>query len=312
MPDKVLLRDCINELSLSLVYGEEFLDVEIKRDVLSRPGVEIYSGYFELYESLRIQVIGTKEINLFYMLDENLRKERVDKLFSYNPPAFVFTKNVSEVPNEFLEAAKKYGVAILRSDKKTNATISSIGFYLSEEMAASKSFHGVMMDINGVGVMITGKSAMGKSETALQLLMKGYTLVSDDRVDLSEPSSGLIMARCPELIERLLEVRGIGLIDVVDMFGVAAFRNKKSLNLIVELNDYSKDISNKNRLSTEEEYETIFNTKVPKVTVYVKPGRNIASLVEVAAMNWKLKTYGFNAAEKFIKRVDSIVNKNKE
>lgn len=308
MSDKVLVSKLVEALKMKVIFGEEYLDREIKRDVLSRPGVEIYSGYFELYEHTRMQVIGTKEINLFYMLDSSIRQERVDQLFSYDSPAFIFTRNVQEVPQEFITSAEKYKIPILRSDKKTTLCITTIGTYLSEEMAVKKSYHGVMMDINGVGVMITGKSSMGKSETALQLLMKGHTLVSDDRVELSEPSIGLIMASCPELIERLLEVRGIGLIDVVDMFGVTAFRNKKSLNIIVELNEYS-NASNENRLRTEDEYETIFNTKVPKVRVYVKPGRNLAALVEVAAMKWKLKTLGCDANAEFIEKINNIVNK---
>ena len=308
MASKVLVKDLVKALKYEVIYGNEFLENEITRDVVSRPGVEIYSGYFELYEYTRIQVIGTKEINLFYMLDEELRKERIDKLFSYNSPAFVFTKNVTSVPKEFELSSKKYGVPVLKSSHKTTLSVTEIGAYLSEELAEKKSFHGVMMEINGVGVMITGKSAMGKSETALQLLMRGHTLISADRVDISEPSMGLLIASCPELIERLLEVRGIGLIDVVDMFGVAAFRNKKSLNLIVELNEDSKE-SNMNRLSIEEEYEVIFGTKVPKVKVFVKPGRNLAALVEVATMNWKLKTFGCNASEKFINKINNIVNK---
>ena len=310
MADKVLVKDLVEALKLKVEVGEDFLDNEIKRDVLSRPGVEIYSGYFELYEHTRIQVVGTKEINLFYMLDESLRKERVEKLFSYSPPAVVFTKNVSEIPNEFIESALKYRVPILKSEQKTTLCITTIGTLLSEKMAVKKSYHGVMMDINGVGVMITGKSAMGKSETALQLLMKGHTLVSDDRVEIAEPSIGRLIASCPELIERLLEVRGIGLIDVVDMFGVAAFRNKKALDLIVELNEYSKE-SNINRLNTEEEFEIIFNTKVPKVKIYVRSGRNLASLVEVASMNWKLKTLGCDANANFINKINNIVKKGK-
>lgn len=310
MVDKITVKDICENLKFEIVFGEDYLHTEIKRDVVSRPGVEIYSGYFELYEYMRIQVLGTKEMNLFYMLNPDIRAERVDKLFSYLPPAFVFTHNVSEIPEEFFESAKKYKIPLLKSAQTTTICISALGTYLSEALAVKKSFHGVMMDINGVGVMLTGKSKIGKSETALQLLMKGHTLVCDDRVDIAEPSVGLLITSCPKMIERLMEVRGLGIVDVVDLFGVKAFRNKKRLMLIVELKEKDEE-SKTNRLGLEEEYETIFDTKVPKVTVYVQPGRNIASLVEVAAMNWRLKSYGKNTALEFAEKLNNLVKGNK-
>ncbi len=311
MIDKITVRDVAQNVELEVIYGEEFLDTEVKRAVVSRPGVEIYSGYFDLYEYMRIQVLGTKEMNLFYMLDKDVREGRVDKLFSYLPPAFIFTHNVSEIPEEFFICAKKYKIPLLKSAKVTTICISALGTYLSEALADKKSFHGVMMDVDGVGVMITGKSKIGKSETALQLLMRGHTLICDDRVDIAEPSVGLLIASCPKMIERLMEVRGLGIVDVVDLFGVKAFRKKKTLMLIVELKE--KDETSKiNRLGLEEEYEMIFDTKVPKVTVYVQPGRNIASLVEVAAMNWLLKNMGKNPALEFTKKLESMVKGEKQ
>jgi HPr kinase/phosphorylase len=306
MQEKLSVRNCKDALDLTVIHGEDYLSNEVKRAVVSRPGVEIYSNYFDFYEYNRIQVLGTKEMNLYYMLDKSIRKERIDKLFSFLPPAFIFTHNVSEIPSEFIEASDKYKIPILRSLQTTTTCISALGTYLSEELAVKKSFHGVMMDINGVGVMLTGKSRIGKSETALQLLKMGHTLISDDRVDIAEPSVGMLVATCPKMIEKMMEVRGIGLIDVVDLFGVRAFRNKKRLSLIVELKSPEEEKS-ANRLGTEEEYETIFSTRVPKVTIYVKPGRNIASLVEVAAYNWRLKSIGKNAALEFTERLEKIV-----
>ena len=310
MEKKLRVRDCINALSLSVIHGEAYLDNEVTRAVVSRPGVEIYSNYFDFYEYNRIQVLGTKEMNLFYMVDEGQRQERVFRLFQDLPPAFIFTHNVSEIPDEFIAASDKYKVPILRSSQTTTTCISALGTYLSEELAVKKSFHGVMMDINGVGVMLTGKSRIGKSETALQLLKMGHTLISDDRVDIAEPNVGILVASCPSTIERMMEVRGIGLIDVVDLFGVRAFRNKKTISLIVELKS-PEDEKHATRLGLEEEFETIFSTKVPKVSIYVKPGRNIASLVEVAAYNWRLKTIGKNAALEFTERLENLVRKEK-
>lgn len=303
------VRDCVKQLNLDVICGEEFLDREVSRATLSRPGVEIYAGYFDFYEFPRIQLIGSKEINLFYMLDENVRQERVNKLFEPKPPAFVFTKNVETIPQMFIEAGKKYGVAVLRSHERTTVTFSALGYYLSEALAEKKALHGTMMDINGVGVLITGKSRVGKSETALELLTRGHTLVCDDSVEVGEAYAGLLVASCPKTIERMLEVRGIGIVDVVELFGVKAFRNKKKLMLIVELVKWSDNLKI-DRLGLEEKYEQIFDTKVPKCVIYVMPGRNIATQVEVAAMNWRLKSFGKNTSLEFINKIDNIVKGN--
>ena len=306
--DKLTVRNVVKDLEIEVLFGEEYLDNEVIRPVLSRPGVEIYSGYFDLYEFRRIQIMGTKEINLFHMVEREKRLERVDKLFSYIPPAFIFTHNVTDIPEEFFKCAEKYKVPILRSEQVTTTCISLLGTYLSEALAHKKTYHGVMMDINGIGVMLKGRSKIGKSETALQLLMKGHTLICDDRVDIAQPNVGTLIAYCPKMIEKLMEVRGIGIVDVVDLFGAKAFRKQKALQLIVELKS-ADEKDNVERIGTQIQTELIFDTEVPKVTVYVQPGRNIAALVEVAAMNWRLKTLGKDAAREFSDRLDSIVRR---
>ena len=310
MFNTITVRDCVKKLKLEVVSGSEYLDRDVNRSTLSRPGVEIYAGYFEFYEYPRIQIIGTKEINLFYMLDENIRKDRVKKLFEPLPPAFIFTKNVEEIPNEFIEAGKKYKIPILKSRERTTVTFSALGSYLSEELAEKKTMHGTMMDINGVGVLITGESKIGKSEAALELLERGHTLVCDDSVEVGEAYSGLLVASCPKTIERMMEVRGLGIVDVVELFGVKAFRNKKKLMLIVELVRLT-DEAKIDRLGLEEKYERIFDTKVPKTIIYVMPGKNIATRVEVAAMNWRLKSFGKNPGAEFIDKIDKIVKGGK-
>ena len=311
MFNTIKVKDCVKKLKLDVVCGEEYLDRDINRSTLSRPGVEIYAGYFEFYEFPRIQIIGTKEINLFYMLNDEIRKERVERLFSPLPPAFVFTKNVEKIPEEFIEASKKYKVPILRSHERTTVTFSALGYYLSEELAEKKTIHGTMMDINGVGVLITGESKIGKSEAALELLERGHTLVCDDSVEVGEAYSGMLVASCPKTIERMMEVRGLGIVDVVELFGVKAFRNKKKLMLIVELVRLT-DSTKIDRLGLDEKYEQIFDTKVPKTIIYVMPGRNIATQVEVAAMNWRLKSFGKNPGAEFIERIDKIVKGEKQ
>ena len=310
MFNTITVKDCIKALKLDIIEGAEFIDREVSRSTISRPGVEIYAGYFEFYEYPRIQIIGTKEINLFYMLDDDVKKERVEKLFEPLPPAFVFTKNVQEIPDVFKEASKKYGVALLRSYERTTVTFSALGYYLSEQLAERMTIHATMMDINGVGVLITGESRIGKSEAALELLERGHTLVSDDSVEVGEIYSGMLSASCPKTIERMLEVRGIGIVDVVKLFGVKAFRNKKKIMLIVELVRWDEK-QKIDRLGLEQEYELIFDTKVPKTKIYVMPGRNLATQIEVAAMNWRLRSFGENPGLDFINRIDKIVKGGK-
>lgn len=308
MIQSVKIKDVVTNLKMEVLFGEEFLDREVSRSMSSRPGVEIYSDYFEFYESTRIQVIGTKELNLFYMISDEEQKIRVDKLFASNPPAFIFTGNVSKIPNVFFESAKEYSVPILKTKLRTTALIGQLGTYLGEELAERKTIHGVMLDINGVGVLLKGKSFVGKSETALELIKRGHALVCDDSVELVRKEDGGILAVSPKMIERLMEIRGLGIIDVVDLFGVKAFRNKKQLRLIVELIKYEEGMKI-TRLGLKQEFEKIFDIDIPKVRIYVMPGRNLATLVEVAAMNWQLKSFGRNAEEEFVNKLDNAVHK---
>ncbi|HEY8445417.1 MAG TPA: HPr(Ser) kinase/phosphatase [Bacilli bacterium] len=311
MIEEITVLDVVNELGLEVIHGEEYLDRPITRSVLSRPGVEIFADYFSFYERDRIQIIGSKEYNIFLMLNMDARKDRIMNLFAGNPPAFIFTKHVVTVPDEFIEASIKFKIPILKTQQTTTPFMSNLSSYLAEELAVKKSIHGVMMDIKGVGVLIMGKSFVGKSESALELLYRGHTLVSDDRVIVSQKEVGTVIASAPKLTERLMEVRGLGIIDVVDLFGVRAYRKKKRVMLIVRLVDWDKSNSY-SRLGVEEETEKIFDTELPRVTIPVQPGRNIATLIEVAAMNWRLKSFGRNVAKEFVDKLDRIVKGDKQ
>ncbi|MFA5543172.1 MAG: HPr(Ser) kinase/phosphatase [Bacilli bacterium] len=306
MNERVTVRDCVEELKMEVISGEEYLDRDVTKSFLSRPGVEIYADYFTFYEKDRIQVMGSKEFNLYTMLTEKEQDDRLRKLFEGNPPAFVFTKHVTEIPEKFIEFSNKYCIPILKSNLTTTALTGDLSTFLSDAGAITKSVHGVMMDVNGVGVLIKGKSFVGKSESALELLYRGHTLVSDDRVEVYQLEVGTVFGKTPKMTERLMEVRGLGLIDVVDLFGVTAFRKKKKVMLIVELVKW--DQSNPyNRLGIDEETEKVFDTLIPKVTIPVQPGRNIATLIEVAAMNWRLKSFGRNVAKEFVDKLNRVV-----
>lgn len=304
--NKITVRECVQALELEVICCESYLDREITRSVLSRPGVEIYANYFTFYEHDRIQVIGSKEMNLYHMLSDDDKRKRLDPLFKGNPPAFVFTKHIETIPDEFIATANHYHIPILRSKYTTTTLISLLSGFLSEAVAERKSMHGVLVDIKGVGVLITGKSFIGKTEAALELLHRGHTLVSDDRVDVFQPEVGLVIGEAPQLTERLMEVRGLGLFDVVDLFGVKAFRQKKKIMLIVELVKWDMTHSY-NRLGLDDVTQMIFDTPIPKITIPVQAGRNLALLIEVAAMNWRMKSYGRDAAAEFVEKLNKMV-----
>ena len=311
MAEIVTVKDFVEELKYEVVSGEAYLDREVKRSVISRPGVEIYANYFTFYEHDRIQIIGSKEYNLLTMVQDDEQEKRVEKLFAGNPPAFVFTRHVNVIPQIFYSFSEKYQIPIIRTNQTTTACIGDLSNYLSEAAADRKSVHGVMMDINGVGVLIKGKSFVGKSESALELINRGHTLVSDDRVEIFQREVGAVFGQTPKMTERLMEVRGLGLIDVVELFGVKAFRKKKKVMLIVELVKWDQTHSY-NRLGLEEETEKLFDTTIPKVTIPVQPGRNIATLIEVAAMNWRLKSFGRNVAKEFVEKLNKAVKGDKK
>lgn len=304
----VTIKECKEELELEVVFGEEYLERIVTRPMLSRPGVEIHSNNFQFYERDRIQILGSKEIFLFELLSKEERQDRAENLFRFNPPAFIFTKNVSQVPQEFIEASKKYHIPILRSYHKTTSLIGNLTSYLAEEITESKTMHGVMLDVYSIGVLITGKSFVGKSETALELLKRGHTLIADDRVDVIQKEIGVLFGKAPKLIQRLMEVRGIGIVDVVHLFGVGAFRPKKRINLIVNLVKWDESF-NYNRLNLEEETEQIFDTFIPKVTIPVQPGRNLATLIEIATMTYRAKHLGYNAGVEFANKIDNLVKR---
>lgn len=303
MSNKVTVSDVVKKLKLEVMAGEKYLDKEVTRSTSSRPGVEIYSDYFDFYESNRIQVIGSKELNLFYMLNSDQQDKRIDRMFSYLPPAFIFTGNISVVPQVFYLKSEKYHIPLLKTKLRTSPLIGALGNFLSIALAPKKTIHGVMIDIDGVGVLMKGKSFIGKSETALELVKRGHTLVSDDAVELVVKENREIIASAPDLTERLMEIRGLGIIDVVDLFGVKAFRKEKRVMLVVELLRSTEDAVMP-RLGSDNEQEMLLDVALPKVKIYVMPGRNIATLVEVAAMNWKLKSFGINREKELIKRLD--------
>lgn len=284
----------MKDRNLEILAGHDGIKNEVNVAMLSRPGVEI-AGFLDFFEPERLILIGSKENSFLNLLDVKVQKERLEPIFKLQPPAFIFSVNVV-INDIFIELGNKYQVPILKSDLRTTVLSSQLYSYLHSKLAPRKSLHGVLLDIHGLGTLIVGKSGIGKSETALELIKRGHILISDDRVDVFEAAPGVVIGSAPKILERFIEIRGIGIVDVVQMFGAACYRENKKIRLIVELELWQE---NKvyDRLGIETEKVKIFDTEIHKLTIPVLPGRNVATLVESAALNQKLKYLGYDAAK---------------
>jgi HPr kinase/phosphorylase len=287
------IKHLIKDLNLVLLNDSKTLENEIKSEMLSRPGVEL-AGFLDFFDADRIILIGSKEAHFMQLLPQLIQIERIEDIFKKNPPGVIFSVNV-EVEQTLIDLGNTYGVAIIKSNSRTTPLSGSLYQYLHSKLAPRTSLHGVLLDIHGMGTLITGKSGIGKSETALELIKRGHILISDDRVDIFEAAPGVLVGSAPKILERYIEVRGIGIVDVVHMFGAGAYRENKKIRLVVELEHWKKG-KVYDRLGIETEMIKIFNTEIAKITIPVLPGRNVATLVESAAMNQKLKYLGYNAA----------------
>lgn len=303
----VTVEDLVQELKLEVITPNASLNRQITEQMLSRPGMELTGvvEYFRDNAKRRIQIIGTKEWLYLQSLESDVRRERTRVLFTDETPVIIFSKNF-EIPQEMIELSEETGVPLLRSEKETTVLFTAISNYLEDALSPIESVHGVLVDVNGIGVLIKGKSSIGKSETALELIHRGHQLIADDRVDIYEKEPGLIVGRAPELLRQFIEVRGIGIINVVEMFGARAYRHKKRITLMIELEDWNNE-KIYNRIGLSDETTRIFNTEITKITIPVRPGRSIASLIEVAAMNHRLKVMGYNAAEAFTNQLNNYI-----
>lgn len=294
------VQHIVDDLQLEVLNGERALSRLIDSDLLARPGVEL-AGFYDFYDPKRIVLIGSKEASFLKVLDVKTQRERLEGIFKKQPPCIIFSRNVY-IEDMVYEFGHKYEVAILRSVHRTTALVSILYSYLHAKLAPRKTVHGVLVDIHGLGTLIVGKSGIGKSETALELVKRGHLLVADDRVDLFEANRGSIVGYAPQITKQLIEVRGIGIVNVVEMFGAGAYREEKKIRLIVELEKWD-DNAVYERLGNQHEFVTYFDTSIPKIKIPVLPGRNVATLVETAADNQKLKFLGYDAASKFIEAV---------
>lgn len=264
-----------------LVEGEK--DIEIFVNDINRPGLQL-SGFYNYFAPERIQVIGKAEWSFLEAMALELRKKRIDKYFSFNLKCLVITRDL-EPQEELLKAAKKNKIWLMRTRLVTTKFISKLTIYLTGQLAPETRLHGVLVDVYGIGILITGESGIGKSETALELIKRGHRLVTDDAVDIKE-IDGELIGRSPRITIGMLEVRGIGIIDVASLYGLSSILPEKDIQLLMHF-EHWKDDGDYDRLGLNDDRQDILGVKVKKLRVPVRPGRNIAVIIEAAAVNYR-------------------------
>jgi HPr kinase/phosphorylase len=304
MGKKVKVSELVQQFQLEVLAGEEGLHRVIETDDLNRPGLEM-AGYFAYYPVERAQILGRTELAFLETLTAAERRDRMEKLCADKTPCIIITRGL-EPPAELIEVANARQLPILRSPVATTILLSRITNFLEKRLAPTATIHGVLVDVYGVGMLITGGSGIGKSETALELVKRGHRLVADDAVEIRQTADNLLYGNAPDLIRHLLEIRGLGILNVMTLFGAGAVRNSKQITLVVKLENWQQD-KQYDRLGLDEETTRIIDTEVPLVTVPVRPGRNLAIILEVAAMNFRLKRMGYNAALQFTNKLTETI-----
>lgn len=307
--ESVKVRQITKLLAVEVGYGKEYLDRDITSSEISRPGL-LLTGFEQIYPHDRIQLIGKTEMSYINAQTSEERTTIFETMCSEETPAVVITRDLN-IPDELIPVADKYHFPILQVRYKTSRTLANLTNLLERFLAERTSRHGVFLEVFGMGVMLTGASGVGKSETAMELIQRGHRLVADDRVELYEIDELTLMGEAPEILQNFIELRGLGIIDVQTLYGVAAIRRTKQLELIIDLVLDDGTIQYE-RLGYEHEYEQIFNVKVPRVKIPVKSGRNLAVIVESAAMNFRALELGYDAREEFNTRLDALIFSNRE
>ncbi|TLQ31480.1 HPr(Ser) kinase/phosphatase [Lactobacillus delbrueckii] len=311
MTNTVKLTELINDNSnLRVLQGQEC--VSGKRITVSdvyRPGLEL-SGYFDFYPADRVQLLGRTEISYAARLDHDLRRKVFEKICQKETPCLLVSRNLP-VPVELKEAAEAAGTPILISNDATTYLMSMITQYLAVKLAERSSVHGVLVEVFGMGVLLTGESGVGKSETALALVQHGHRLIADDRVDVYQRDHETVVGEAPRILKHLMEIRGIGIIDVLKLFGIGAIKDETEISLVINLTNWDSK-ANYDRLGFQENTRIICGIAVPQVTIPVKVGRNMENIVEVAVMNFRAKAMGFDAAKTFDENLTSLIAENSE
>ena len=304
----ITVRDLIKKLRLKVIYGNESLfDKEITTADISRPGLEM-TGYFDYYTPERIQLVGMKEWSYLIKMTSHNRHQVLRKMFQPETPVLIISRDL-EVPEEMLRAAEEKQIAILSSRVPTSRLSGELSSYLDSLLAERTSVHGVLMDIYGMGVLIQGDSGIGKSETGLELVKRGHRLVADDRVDVFARDEMTLWGEPAEILRHMLEIRGVGIIDVMSLYGASAVKDSSQVQIAVYLENYTKE-QTYDRLGNNAEEIEFCGVTIPRIRIPVKTGRNISVVIEAAAMNYRAKEMGYDATKTFEDRLTQLIDQN--
>ena len=290
---KIRVRQFIEQLGLIPLYigKQESFDIPISDP--NRPGLQL-SGFFEYFSHDRVQLFGKGEMHYLKSLDRDVARERLERFFSGNIPCVVISNG--QKPDDMLvDIARQYDVPLFLSNMDTMKLSNKISTFLDAELAPTIARHGGLIDVYGVGILVTGESGIGKSETALELIKRGHRMIADDVVEITKISDNTLVGRAPDVIRHLMEVRGLGLVDISTLYGMGSVMEAKTITLRIHL--ASGDIQDVDRLGVNTEYTNLLGIDIPKITIPVRPGRNMAVIIEVAAMNFRLKTMGMSATD---------------
>ena len=307
MSDFVTINEVVEKLNFTIKSGNDFVSRHVTVSDLSRPGLEL-TGYFDFYPSDRIQVLGRTEISYIKSISHQNKMALFEEMCRKDTPAFLVSRNL-EVPPELMAVATSNGIPVISSEIATSRVSSMLEQYLSDCLAERISVHGVFVEIYGLGVLIVGESGIGKSETALELLKRGHLLIADDRVEIHQINQSSLIGEAPKILRHLMEIRGLGIIDAMNLFGVGSVRDRADINLKVALVNWD-DNNSYDRLGTQIESDQILGISIPMVTVPVRVGRDIPGIIEAAAMNYRAKLMGFDAAKTFDNNLENLIAKN--
>lgn len=306
----VTVKKLIERLKLEIIYAnDQLLEKEITTSDISRPGLEM-TGYFDYYSPERIQLFGMKEWSYMTKMTAHNRYSVLREMFKKDTPAVIVSRDLP-IPEEMVKAAEEEGIALLRSKISTSRLSGSISYYLDALLAERTSVHGVLMDIYGMGVLIQGDSGIGKSETGLELVKRGHRLVADDRVDVYAKDEETLWGEPAEILRHLLEIRGVGIIDVMSLYGASAVKDSSQVQLAIYLENFEAG-KVFDRLGNGHEEVEFAGVKVPRISIPVKTGRNVSVVIEAAAMNHRAKQMGFDATKTFEERLTNLISRNEE
>ena len=306
----VALQAVIDKMKLENVTPDiDISNIKITQPDINRPAIQI-AGYFEHFDAQRIQIIGFVEYTYMENLPPKKKREAYEKLMSYDIPAIVYCREL--YPDEiFLEVANEKKIPVLMTKKSTSDFMAEIIRWLNVKLAPCIVVHGVLVDVYGEGVLITGESGIGKSEAALELIKRGHRLVSDDAVEIRKVSDDTLIGSAPDVTKHFIELRGIGIVDVKTLFGVSSVKDTQSIDLVIRLEEWNRD-KEYDRLGLEEQYTEYLGNKVVCHNIPIRPGRNLAIICESAAVNYRQKKMGYNAAQEFYKRIQENFAKKRE